>query len=132
MKSIKQNYEIGDIVFVSKYKYNNETSDEGRNHLFVIIDQEKIEAVSVEYFGLIVSSHREKSKNSSSFKYNEPLDKNNNNGLKCDSIVKCDEVYSIPLENIQFKIGSVDVDDFLRFVNSYSEALKELEEVVNN
>ena len=48
MKSIKQNYEIGDIVFVSKYKYNNETSDEGRNHLFVIIDQEKIEAVSVE------------------------------------------------------------------------------------
>lgn len=132
MKSIKQNYEIGDIVFVSKYKYNSKTSDEGRNHLFVIIDQEKIEAVSVEYFGLIVSSHREKSKSSSNFKYNEPLDKNGNNGLKCDSIVKCDEVYSIPLENIQFKIGAVDVDDFLRFVNSYSEALKELEDVVNN
>ena len=130
MKTRSNKYEIGDIVFVSKYKYDS-TKIEGKNHLFVIINEDKIEAVTVEYFGLIVSSHREKSKDNSDFKYNEPLDMNSDNGLNQNSIVKCDQVYSIPPQNIQFKIGSVDVDDYLRFIESYSKALKELEEVVN-
>lgn len=130
MRTKSNKYEIGDIVFVSKYKYDS-TKTEGKNHLFVIINEDTIEAVTVEYFGLIVSSHREKSKDNSIFKYNEPLDMDSNNGLHQNSIVKCDEVYSIPPQNIQFKIGSVDVDDYLRFIESYSKALKELEEVVN-
>ena len=130
MRTKSNKYEIGDIVFVSRYKYDS-TKTEGKNHLFVIINEDTIEAVTVEYFGLIVSSHREKSKDNSNFKYNEPLDMDADNGLHQNSIVKCDEVYSIPPQNIQFKIGSVDVDDYLRFIESYSKALKELEEVVN-
>lgn len=74
---------------------------------------------------MIVSSHREKSKEKSKYKYNEPLDKNKKNGLKTDSIVKCDEVYLIPPHNILFKIGTIDVNDYLRFINSYKVFIKE-------
>lgn len=70
---------------------------------------------------MIVSSHREKSK----YKYNETLDKNKKNGLKTDSIVKCDEVYLIPPDYILFKIGTIDVNDYLRFINSYKVFIKE-------
>lgn len=129
MKSKKTTYEIGDIVFVSKYSYNN--GSDGKNHLFVVIDVDKNEFVPVEYFGMLVSSHREKCKDNSNYIYNEPLDKNLQNGLKDDSIVKCDEIYSIPPKNVMFKIGSVDVDDYIRFMAAYNEMLKELEEVLN-
>lgn len=117
---------MGDIVFVSKYDYENKTN--GLNHLFVIIDVDKNAFVPVEYFGLIVSSHREKSKKFSRFKYNEPLDKSITNGLNDNSIVKCDQIYSIPLKNIQFKIGRVDIDDYIKFMNTYSMFLSNLKE----
>lgn len=129
MNRKKTSYEIGDIVFVSKYNYSD--GKYGQNHLFVIIDVEKNELVPVEYFGMLVSSHREKSNEISSYKYNEPLDKNNTNGLNNDSIVKCDVVYSIPPKNIIFKIGAVDVDDYLRFMQAYNEVLANLEEALN-
>lgn len=129
LKIVNKKYEIGDIVFVSKYSYNNLSN--GQNHLFVIIDDDKLKAISIEYFGMIVSSHREKSKENSTFEYNEPLNKNVSNGLKCDSIVKCDELYSIPIRNIRFKIGSVDVNDYIRFVSSYSKSLDSYEKVTN-
>ena len=74
---------------------------------------------------MIVSSRLEKSKENSKYKYNEPLDKNEKNGLKVDSIVKCDEVYSIPPHNILFKIGTIDVNDYFRFINSYKAFIKE-------
>lgn len=95
--------------------------------MFVVIaDDDKV--LPLEYFGLIVSSHREKSKENSNLKYNEPLDKTTENALKKDSIVKCDQLYNFPKSNIQFKIGSVDVDDFLRFINAYKSYLEEKEE----
>lgn len=132
MKVAKTEYEVGDIVFVSQYDYDN--GSQGKNHLFVIIDAEKNEVVSAEYFGMIVSSHREKGNDVSPFKYNEPLDKSATNGLNNDSIVKCDQVFSIPFKNIQFKIGQVDIDDYLRFMTAYNEFLstiaEELESVV--
>lgn len=121
MKVVKTEYEVGDIVFVSQYDYDN--GNQGRNHLFVIINAEKNEVISAEYFGMIVSSHREKGNDVSPFKYNEPLDKNRANGLNDDSIVKCDQVFSIPFNNIQFKIGQVDIDDYLRFMSAYDEFL---------
>lgn len=129
MKTVKSEYEIGDIVFVSKYNYSN--GNPGQNHLFVVINVDKNELVPVEYFGMLVSSHRDKSKDNSSFKYNEPLDKNNTNGLNDDSIVKCDEVYSIPPRNIMFKIGAVDVDDYMRFMQAYNDVLTELQDALN-
>lgn len=69
-------YEVGDIVFVSKYKYND--GNGGQNHLFVIIDEED-NLVPIEYFGMIVSSRIEKSKQNSIFKFNEPLKRNKRN-----------------------------------------------------
>lgn len=128
MKTVKVEYEIGDIVFVSKYTYEN--GEKGNNHLFVVIDAERM--VEMEYFVMIVSSHREKGNDVSSFLYNEPLDKNSKNGLKDDSIVKCDQVYSIPHANVQFKIGQVDIDDYLRFMNAYNMFLSRLEEKLSN
>ncbi len=122
-------YEVGDIVFVSKYKYEN--GKDGQNHLFVIIDEEE-KLVPAEYFGMIVSSRIEKSKENSNFKFNEPLKKNNQNNLNTDSIVKCDQIYQIPFENIQFKIGQVDIDDYIRFMDAYNSALKELEDNLQN
>ena len=119
---------MGDIVFVKQYSYQNK--EFGENHMFVVIDDED-NSVSIEYFGLIVSSHREKAKDNSIFKYNEPLDASPENGLKKDSIVKCDQVYNIPKENIAFKIGSVDVDDFYRFMKSFQNYLMEQEKVNN-
>ena len=59
----------------------------------------------------------------SRFKYNELLKADSINGLKTDSIVKCDQLYNFPKANIKFRIGHVVVDDFLRFVNTYSEFL---------
>ncbi len=69
-----------------------------KNHLFVIIDVEDNQLVPIEYFGLIISSHIEKSKESGnfSFKFNEKLNKNKTNNLNKDSIVKCDQIYQIP------------------------------------
>lgn len=119
-------YEIGSIVFVSKYTYDG--GEKGQNHLFVIIDDDE-NLVPIEYFGMIVSSHIEKSKEKSKYKYNEPLRKNSKNNLKVDSIVKCDNVYKIPSKNIQFRIGQVDIDDYIRFMDAYKEALEELQEL---
>lgn len=124
-KAVKEKYDIGDIVFVNKYNYENNI--EGSNHLFVVINEDN-EVIPLDYFGLIVSSHIEKSKETSQFKYNEPLKADTTNGLKADSIVKCDQLYNFSKGNIQFRIGQVDVDDFLRFVNTYNEFLEGLEE----
>lgn len=121
---MKKKYEVGDIVFVSKYSY-----DDGENHLFVIIDADDNQLVTIEYFGLIVSSHIEKAKENNTnsiFKFNEKLNKNKSNNLHKDSIVKCDQIYSIPEKNIQFKIGQVDIDDYIRFMKTYNEFLNTL------
>lgn len=124
VKATQEKYDIGDIVFVNQYNY--ETKSTGSNHLFVVINSDN-EVVPLDYFGLIVSSHIEKSKEVSNFKYNEPLKADVINGLKTDSIVKCDQLYKFPKVNIQFRIGHVDVDDFLRFINTYNEYLKNVE-----
>jgi len=46
-------YTIGDIVFVKEYVYTN--GKEGKNHFFVIIDQNNM-AVPIENFGMLISS----------------------------------------------------------------------------
>ena len=74
----------------------------------------------------------EKSKENSKFEFNEPLKKDKKNKLKTDSIVKCDQIYKIPFENIQFKIGQVDIDDYIRFMDAYNLALKKLEDNLQN
>jgi len=112
-------YEIGDIVFVSKYNYDD--GNAGKNHLFVIISDDN-KLVPIEYFGMLISSHIEKLK----YKTNVKLNKTKKNGLRVDSIVKCDCIYEIPVKNIQFKIGQVDIDDYIKFMEVYNKILDDL------
>ena len=94
-------YNIGDIVYVKNFLYPDGSA--GKNHLFVIVDQDNI-AVPIEYFGMLISSKTDKLK----YKPNKLLKKNNTNNLSKDSIVKTDYVYKILNEHILYKVGKVD------------------------
>ena len=110
-------YEIGDIVFVKNYYYEN--GQKGQNHLFVIIDQNNI-AIPIENFGMLISSNLEKLEYSS----NKLIEKDNKNGLKKDSIVKTDVVYRILNSQISFKIGKVDLNKVEEYKNSFYNSIK--------
>lgn len=105
-------YNIGDIVFVNYYRYQDGTV--GRNHLFVIIEQNNI-AVPIENFGMLISSKIDKAK----FDANKLLKKDDRNNLKTDSIVKTDVVYRILNSQILFKIGNVDIDKIQEYKDSF-------------
>lgn len=107
-------YEIGDIVFVKKYYYPD--GSKGENHFFVIIDQNNI-AVPLESFGMLISSKLDKLK----YKSNILIEKNKENGLNRDSIVKTDTIYKILNEQIIFKIGKVDNYRIEEYKNSFYE-----------
>src|SRR5574344_2273395 len=109
-------YELGDIVWVREFEDNNVKSI--NYHSFVVIDDDG-KAVPVDYFGFIVSSKINKSKECSPFKYNEPINKNRGNKLKTDSIVKCDQVYNLPKKCIEYRIGHADSEDLIRFLDAY-------------
>lgn len=114
-------YEIGDIVFVKEYKYENGLT--GENHLFVIIEKDNI-AVPIEYFGMLLSSKIEKIK----YEQNKYLPKDDRNNLKVDSIVKTDVVYQILNNEIACKIGKIDKIKIEEYKNSYLEIKKKQEE----
>lgn len=76
---------------------------------------------------MIVSSRIEKAK----YKSNVKINKNIENGLHQDSIVKCDYIYKIPSKNIVMKIGRVDIDDYLNFIEIYNDLLDELSDEIN-
>ena len=109
--------EIGDIVFVKKYRYSD--GQTGQNHLFVIIDQNNI-AVPIENFGMIISSNLDKLK----YRSNILLEKNNINNLNKNSLVKTDEIYKIANEQIAFKIGKVELDKVNEYKKCYMEKNK--------
>lgn len=121
IRIVQNKYNIGDIVFVGEYNYSDESL--GENHLFVIIDDDN-KVVPLDYFGLIVSSHIEKSKKKNKYIYNEPLLKSDVNNLLLDSIVKCDDLFTLPSKNIKYKIGTVEIDDFLMFITAYNNKIK--------
>lgn len=116
-------YEIGDIVFALE-AVKKENNDMVRSHLFVIIDDDG-NMVPADYFGFVVSSNLNKSKENSPFKFNEIINKDNSNNLKVDSIVKCDQLMNIPSKNISAKIGEVLEEDLERFLNAFENYLKE-------
>lgn len=99
---------------------------DGNNHLFVIISDDN-EYIPIEYFGMIVSSRIEKAK----YKANIKINKNDKNGLYQDSIVKCDYIYKIPSKNIVMKIGRVDIDDYLKFIEIYNDILDKVSKKIN-
>lgn len=112
-------YNIGDIVWVT----NLQSITQVENHLFVVIDDDG-QLIPADYFGFVVSSHTEKSKEVSKFKYNEPLNKNSSNSLNTDSIVKCDQLFDIPSNSINCKIGTVEPEELNRFLVSYGDFLQ--------
>ena len=109
------NYDIGDIVFIQNYKYNN--GKEGHNHLFVIIGKDNY-AVPLEYFCMLISSKVDKVR----FRTNILLKKDKNNNLMHDSIVKTDEIYKIKQNQISNYIGKIDEDLIERFIQMYKDA----------
>lgn len=111
-------YSVGDIVYVNQYKYQDGSI--GNNHLFVIIDDIN-KAVPLEYFGMIISSKIEKRK----YKNNLLLKKDKLNNLKEESIVKTDQIYILPKDNILFKIGEVDLKQIIEYRNMYKKFLNE-------
>ena len=115
-------YEIGDIVWVAEFEnYKDKAVD---HHYFVVIDDDG-NIVPADYFGFVVSSNIKKSKYNSSFKYNEPIKKDSINRLNTDSIVKCDQLFNIPKETIVHKLGTVKVEDMIRFLNTYKNFIEE-------
>ena len=107
-------YNIGDIVYVSEYYYSDGSI--GTNHMFVIVDQNNI-AVPIENFGMLISSKINKAK----YKGNILIQKNEENGLNKDSVVKTDVIYKILNSQIVFKIGNVDKDKVEEYKNSFYE-----------
>lgn len=105
-------YSIGDIVFVKEYKYSNGSI--GTNHLFVIIEQYNL-AVPIEFLSMLISSNLSKI----DYPTNKLLEKDNQNNLKKDSIIKTDVVYRILEKQILFKIGSVDIDKVEEYKKLY-------------
>lgn len=106
-------YNIGDIVYVPKFKYSNNSN--GSNHLFVIIDKDK-QMVPLECFGLLISSNISKLK----YSQNVSLTPDDKNNLNKESIVKTDYVYRLDTEAIVYKIGEVSIEK----INYYKECVK--------
>ena len=86
--------------------------------MFVIVDS-NYQAVPIEYFGMLISSHLEKMK----FDTNILLSKDEKNNLKKDSIVKVDEIYKLTKEQIIFKIGEVSIKKVKKYKKIYYEII---------
>lgn len=111
-------FNIGDIVFVTKYSYKS--GKLGENHFLVIIDDGQ--AIDIDsYFGFLLTSNQEQIK----YRYNKFLKRNQKNHLRKDSVVKCDDFIEISEEEIKFKVGEVEQSDLERFLDTYMKFLQE-------
>lgn len=110
-------YNVGDIIYVDKYKYQDGTI--GTYHLFVIIDEDN-RSIPLEYFGFLISSKIFKN----AYVQNELLKKDKKNNLKYDSIVKLDVTYVIPETNIITKIGSVPESKIIEYKKKHNFLFK--------
>lgn len=113
-------YSVGDIVFVKTYNYKEGVVE--KNHLFVIISQNNL-AVPIENFGMLISSQIEKLK----YNTNKLLEKDIQNGLYKDSIVKTDVIYKINNDSILFKIGCVDKEKVDEYIDCFVKRKEGLE-----
>lgn len=107
-------YSVGDIVFVRKYKYKD--GKDGKDHLFVIIEENNL-LIPIEYLSMLISSNLEKLKYDS----NKLLEKNTTNKLKKDSIVKTDVIYSIHENEILFKVGEVNIEQIMEYRENFKK-----------
>lgn len=77
-------------------------------------------AIDFNYFGFLLSSNMSKA----SFSYNEIIQRNEQNGLKKDSIAKCDDFIKIEQKEIAFKIGCVEEKEIEKFIEKYKQYLE--------
>ena len=103
----------GDIVFAKKFIYAN--GEIGQNNLFVILDNNRY--MPIEYFGMIISSNIKKEK----YKYNIKINKDKENNLYKNSIVKTDYIYKLNKNDILKKVGKIDSDMIKLFESKYEE-----------
>lgn len=115
-------YQKGDIIWASEAKNLSVENNDVKNHYFVLINDDGM-AVPFEYYGFVISSRIDKSKDNSPFKYNEPIEKSDENQLETNSIIKCDQLFNIPADNIGGKLGSAEQDDFIRFLDAFGDYL---------
>ena len=92
---------VGDLVFVKKYKYKN--GNLGVNHIFLIVDVSNNYNRAI-YYGMLLSSQIQKVVYNS----NKLIKKDYTNNLHKDSIIKIDVIYKIFTKNILLKIGNID------------------------
>lgn len=121
-----RNYNVGDIVFVPKFKYEN--GNDGTNHLFVIIERNNY-AVSLDYFCMLISSNIKKLR----YSKNVNITKNNLNDLQKDSIVKTDYIYIIEQDMISFRIGNVPKENikfYKEYCNEYDKTSKKIKKYI--
>lgn len=107
----------GDIVFVKKFIYSSGII--GENHLFVIIDQNSY--MPIEYFGMILSSNIKKE----TYKYNVRINKDEENRLNKNSIVKTDHIYKLNRDDILKKVGKLDNELVELFIEKYKQYMNE-------
>lgn len=110
-------YKVGDIVFVNEYTYDD--GNRGKNHLFVIVEQNNL-AVPIENFGMLISSNLKKIK----YQSNKLLEKDTINGLDKNSLVKTDVIYKISNNQILFKIGEVSLNKVEEYKEAFYKNLK--------
>ena len=108
--------ERGEIVFVSRYIYEDGTI--GERHLFVILDRNTY--IPAEFFGMILTSNLKKEK----YKYNIKILKDDKNKLNKDSIVKTDHIYKINKNDILFKLGFIPENLLKEFEDKYKEYME--------
>ena len=75
----------------------------------------------IENFGMLISSNLDKLK----YKANKFLEKDGQNNLHKDSIVKTDMIYKILSEQIVLKIGKIDKDKVEEYKKSFYDSLKQ-------
>ncbi len=69
----------------------------------------------IEYFGMIISSNIKKEK------YNIKVNKDKENNLYKNSIVKTDHIYKLNKTDILKKVGKIDSDMIKLFESKYEE-----------
>lgn len=108
-----RNYNVGDIVFVPKFQYENGSN--GSNHIFVIIEKNNY-AIPLDYFCLLISSNIQKLR----YKENISISKDKFNHLQKDSIIKTDCIYTIEQDMISFRVGMV-LEENIEFYKEYCQ-----------
>jgi hypothetical protein len=119
--------ELGDIVLINDFKYPDGT--DGTLHKFVVvgINKDEFELVTLDYMCLLISSQTSKNNDENpNYPYNEPIAPEPDTGLAKHGHVKCDYLFENIKENqIFMRIGSVTVQQYTRFMELYSQYLRE-------